>query len=263
MSFSGSMADIGAWLSAALPDHGLYTLIATACIAGLARGFSGFGAALIFIPLGGAIIGPKLISPVLLVIDGLATLGMIPPAWKRANRREVFTMAAGAMLGVPAGTAVLTLMDPLLLRWSITVIALLLLALLVSGWRYHGEPHSYLSAAVGLVAGLFSGAAQLGGPPVVAYWLGGKTEFTKVRSNIIIYFAISTCFSVASYYAGRLFVDTAFALTLVILPSYTIGLFLGSKLFGFAKESTFRIICYGLIGASAFLGMPALDGLLR
>ncbi len=263
MSFSGSMADIGAWLSAALPDHGLYSLVVIAFVAGLARGFSGFGAALIFIPLGGAIIGPKLISPVLLLIDGLATLGMIPPAWKRANRREVFTMAAGAMLGVPAGTAILTLMDPLLLRWSITVIALLLLALLVSGWRYHGEPHAYLSAGVGLTAGLFSGAAQLGGPPVVAYWLGGKTDFAKVRSNVILYFAISTCFSVVSYYAGGLFVQAVFALTVVILPSYAIGLFAGSKLFGFAKESTFRVICYGLIGASAFLGMPVLDGILR
>lgn len=263
MATSQFVTDATAWFSAALPDHGLYSLIVIACIAGLARGFSGFGAALIFIPLGGAIIGPKLISPVLLVIDGLATLGMIPPAWQRANRREVFTMAAGAMLGVPAGTAVLALLDPLLLRWSITIIAVLLLTLLVTGWRFHGKPHSYLSAGVGLVAGLFSGAAQLGGPPVVAYWLGGKTDFTKVRSNIILYFAISTCFSVVSYYAGGLFVPTVFALTLVILPSYAIGLFAGSRLFGLARESTFRVICYGLIGASAFLGMPALDGILR
>jgi hypothetical protein len=76
-----------------------------------------------------------------------------------------------------------------------------------------------------------------------------------------LYFAISTCFSVASYYAGGLFVQAVFALTIVILPSYAIGLFFGSKLFGFARESTFRIICYTLIGASALLGMPALDGI--
>jgi uncharacterized membrane protein YfcA len=80
MSFGTFLADLNASFAASLPDHGLYALIAIAFIAGLARGFSGFGAALIFIPLGGAIIGPKLISPVLLVIDGLATLGMIPPA---------------------------------------------------------------------------------------------------------------------------------------------------------------------------------------
>jgi len=54
-----------------------------------------------------------------------------------------------------------------------------------------------------------------------------------------------------------------FALTIVILPSYTIGLYAGSKLFGLAKESTFRTICYLLIAASAVMGMPVLDGVLR
>ncbi|WP_431322013.1 sulfite exporter TauE/SafE family protein [Rhizobium sp. YTU87027] len=263
MSPDTLLADTSAWFVAALPDHGIPSLVVIAFIAGLARGFSGFGAALIFIPLGGAIIGPKLISPVLLVIDGLATLGMIPPAWRNANRREVFTMAAGALLGIPAGTAVLALMDPLALRWAITAIAICLLALLVSGWRYHGEPRMPLTSLTGVIAGLFSGAAQLGGPPVVAYWLGGKTDFTRVRANIILYFAISTCFSVVSYYFGGLFVQAVFALTIVILPSYAIGLYTGSKLFGLAKESTFRTICYLLIAASAILGMPALDGILR
>lgn len=263
MSLDALLADTGARFAAALPDHGVLSLIVIAFIAGLARGFSGFGAALIFIPLGGAIIGPKLISPALLVIDGLATLGMIPPAWRNANRREVFTMAAGAILGVPAGTAALALTDPMTLRWAITVIAICLLGLLVSGWRYHGEPRAPLTSMTGLIAGLFSGAAQLGGPPVVAYWLGGKTDFARVRANVVLYFAISTCFSVVSYYFGGLFVPAVLALTVVILPGYAAGLYGGSLLFGLAKESTFRLICYLLIGASAVMGMPALDGILR
>jgi uncharacterized protein len=263
MSIGGLLVDLHACFGEALPDHGIYALVAAAFIAGMARGFSGFGAALIFIPLGGAIMGPKLVSPVLLVVDGFATMGMIPRAWHGANRREVFVMAIGAAFGVPAGTAVLALMDPITLRWIITVIAACLLALLISGWRYHGQPRPTLGAVVGLIAGLFSGAAQLGGPPVVAYWLGGKTNFTRVRANLILYFAISTVFSVVSYYASGLFVRTVFALTILVLPSYAVGLYGGSLSFGLAKESTFRAICYVLIGAAAIIGMPALDSMLR
>lgn len=254
---------VQAWFAAALPDQGIYALMAFAFIAGLARGFSGFGAALIFIPLGGAIVGPKLVSPILLVIDGVATLGMIPPAWRSANRREVFIMAAGAALGVPAGTAILALLDPMLLRWSIAIIAISLLALLISGWRYHGAPSAPLTSGVGLIAGLFSGAAQLGGPPVIAYWLGGKSDRARVRANVVLYFSISTVFSVISYYVGGLFVPAVFALTVIILPSYAIGLYGGSKLFGLAEERTFRIACYVLIGVAAIVGMPLLDGVLR
>ncbi|MGO8026824.1 sulfite exporter TauE/SafE family protein, partial [Rhizobium leguminosarum] len=76
--------------AAALPDHGIYALMAFAFLAGLTRGFSGSGAALIVIPLGGASVGPERISTTLLVIDGIATRGMIPLAWRGANRREVF-----------------------------------------------------------------------------------------------------------------------------------------------------------------------------
>lgn len=64
----------------------------------LARGFSGFGAALIFIPLASAIVGPRIASAVLLVVDGVLTLGMIPPAFRMADRREVFIMAHAALL---------------------------------------------------------------------------------------------------------------------------------------------------------------------
>ena len=42
-----------------------------AFLAGLARGFSGFGAALIFIPLASAIVGPRVASAVLLVVDAV------------------------------------------------------------------------------------------------------------------------------------------------------------------------------------------------
>jgi hypothetical protein len=58
-------------------------------------------------------------------------------------------------------------------------------------------------------------------------------------------------------------VAQVFALTVLILPSYALGLFGGARLFGLASESTFRWICYLLIGSSALLGMPALDGIFR
>lgn len=263
MADTGFFAALFTRVATALPEHGLYVLLACTFIAGLARGFSGFGAALILIPIGGSILGPKIISPVLLVIDTIAAAGMLPAAWRAANRREVFTMASGALIGVPLGTAALALADPLILRWAITVVSVVLLALLISGWRYHGQPRAPLTAGVGGIAGIFSGAAQLGGPPVVAYWLSGASDVLVVRSNIMLYFAISSALTAISYLAGGLFVEQVFALTLVILPLYAGGLYVGSRLFGFARPSTFRIICYLLIGASAILGMPALDGLLR
>jgi hypothetical protein len=79
----------------------LILLVAAAFVASLARGFSGFGGALIFVPLASAAVGPQAAAPILLVIDGVAQLALLKNAWRQANRREVGIMAAGALAGIP------------------------------------------------------------------------------------------------------------------------------------------------------------------
>jgi uncharacterized membrane protein YfcA len=238
-------------------------LIVAALAAGLARGFSGFGAALIFVPLASAVVGPQVAVPVLLVVDGVMTVGLIPGALRKADRRDVLTMTLGAVFGVPAGVYLLSTLDPSTIRWAIVVVVVILLALLMSGWRYHGRPKPLLTVFVGLLAGFFSGVAQIGGPPVVAYWLGGAIPAITVRANIIFYFAISTVLSAVGYVWGGLITTQILVLALITAPLYGLGVWLGSRMFGLASEHTFRRICYAMIAVAALISMPILDNLLR
>src|SRR5690606_9945053 len=113
-------------------------------------------------------------------------------------------------------------------RWVIIGMIFALLALLISGWRYRAKPKVPLTIGVGAVAGLFSGLAQVGGPPVVAYWLGGANDAARVRANIVIYFAISSSFVFVSYLLNGLLVTTIIGLALVTGPAYGLGIWLGS-----------------------------------
>ncbi|WP_117190735.1 sulfite exporter TauE/SafE family protein [Rhizobium terrae] len=255
---------ISAFLEAWLPGHSpaeLTFVFFAALIAGLARGFSGFGGALIFVPLAGASVGPKIAPALLLVIDGLMTLGMLPDGWRRANRREVGTMLIGTLVGVPTGTALLAVLPPVTLRWLVSGVVLCLLVFLISGWRYHGRPKAPLTIGVGALAGLFGGAAQLSGPPVVAYWLGGAIPPLTVRANLILYFALSTVISAVSYLISGILTAEVLLIALVAGPGYGIGLFFGSRLFGVASEVTFRRICFTLIAMAALFGLPLFDTL--
>lgn len=246
-----------------LPAGTILVRVVAAFVAGCARGFSGFGGALIFVPVASSLVGAKLAVPLLLIVDLVLTPGLIPKAWRNADRANVGVMALGAVIGVPTGTYLLTHVDDVVIRWAIVAIVVGLLALLMSGWRYHGRPHGVLTAAVGMTSGLFSGAAQVGGPPVVAYWLGGAFLPQTVRANIVLYFAISSVLSVASYLVAGLLSRETLALSLTIGPTFALGLFTGSHLFGRADEATFRRICHGLIAIAAIIGLPALDSVLR
>jgi len=237
----------------------LTTLVLTvlvAGVAGLARGFSGFGAALIFMPAGSALVEPAVAAPVLPVADGVLSLGFLPRAWTLARRRDVALMAAGAVIGVPLGALILRHADPLLLRWVIAGLAFSMLLLLVSGWRYHGTPRAAVTAVVGAVAGLFGGLAQMTGPPVVAYWLSGKETPGTMRASIILFFGATTVFTFISYVASGLITAQSLWLAALVAPAYATGLFTGSRAFHLASPEIFRRLCFALIAASVVTSLP-------
>jgi uncharacterized membrane protein YfcA len=241
----------------------LCLVAASAVVAGLARGFSGVGGALIFIPLASAAVGAKLAVPVLLVVDTIVAASLIPNAWRMAQKPDVGLMALGALAGVPLGTWILTRSDPVVLRWIVAVTVCGMLALLISGWRYRGRSLAVLSVGVGALSGFFSGVSQIGGPPILVYYIGRAIPAATVRANIVLYFAISTVVTIASYLLGGLLTTAVLVLALVTTPFYALGLFLGSRMFGIASEDTFRRVCYAIVAAAALVSLPIWDGLAR
>jgi uncharacterized membrane protein YfcA len=243
--------------------HAALAICAIAFVAGTARGFSGFGSALIFMPLASSMAAPRLVAALLLIIDFVAAAPLVPNAWKHADRRATAVMVAGALVGVPVGTVLLSRLDPVTTRWIISGFVFALLMLLVSGWRYHGKDQAAVSVGIGAVSGLCSGLAQTGGPPIIAYWLGRPVASAIARANILLFFAASDLFAAVSYALTGLITAEALWFSCLVGPVYGIGVWLGAALFGRASEKLFRIACYALIAAAVIIGLPALDGVLR
>jgi uncharacterized protein len=226
------------------PTTTLLLLLPLALVAGMARGFSGFGAALIFVPVAARLIGPQQASPVLLITDVIVAAPVIWKSWALARREEVALMALGGFVGVPIGTYILKTGDTHFLRWLIAGLTAAMLALLLTDWRYHGRPHGFLTSCVGAISGLFSGIAQIGGPPVVAYWLGGDTKAAVMRASTFLYFAVGSATTIV------------FKLSIMVLPFFGLGLWVGNHMFGFASETFFRRACLALIAGSLFISLP-------
>ena len=239
-----------------MPQISDLAVVLIALIAGLARGFSGFGAALIFMPMASVFIGPKLAAPLLMVVDGVTTLPLVPKAWKRVNVQEIGLLLVGAVVGVPLGTYVLRFANALTLRWIIAGLAVAMLVLLISGWRYKARPHYGAAVVTGALSGLFSGIAQIGGPPIIAYLLGGNREGADVRATTIIFFLGTGLLTAFSYLAGGLVTQQVLWLALVTGPAYGLGLWLGTHMFGLASPKTFQRVCFAMIALSVVLSLP-------
>ena len=239
------------------------TVYAIAFVSGTARGFSGFGSALIFMPLASSMAAPRLVAALLLIIDFVAAAPLVPNAWKHADRKATAVMVSGALIGVPIGTYFLSRLDPVTTRWIISAFVLALLMLLLSGWRYRGEDYPAIAIGIGGLSGFCSGLAQTGGPPIVGYWLGRPIASVVARANILLFFGASDFFSAVSYALAGLITADALRFSFLVGPVYGIGVWFGASLFGRASERLFRSICYALIAAAVIIGLPALDSALR
>jgi hypothetical protein len=250
-------------IPAGVSHNAAIAICVIAFVSGTARGFSGFGSALIFMPLASSMAAPRLVAAVLLVIDFVAATPLVLNAWRQADRKATAVMVVGALIGVPIGTYFLSRLDPLTTRWIISGFVGALLLLLLSGWRYRGKDYAAISVGIGGLAGFCSGLAQTGGPPIVGYWLGRPILPAIARANILLFFAASDFFSVVSYAAAGLVTADSIRFSLLAGPVYGAGVWFGAQWFGRASEALFRAICYALIATAVIIGLPALDGVLR
>ncbi len=234
-----------------------------ALLAGAVRGFAGFGAGMILIPFVSAFFGPRIGASAILVADGLLTLPYLAGAVRRCEPRTVLPVALGAVIAIPVGAYFLRSIDPTPIRWAMAPLIVALLALLLSGWRYRDVPPVGTSLLVGAMAGLLSGLIQLSGPPVVALWISGPAAPTIIRSNIFVFFGITTVAATISYVVGGIFGRDLLPVLVTIMPGYAVGLVLGSRYFGRADPKLFRRIAVGLIAASVIVSLPVLDPYIR
>src|SRR5471032_3597482 len=142
----------------------------TAVVAGMVRGFSGFGAAMVMTPVFSALYGPEVGIVLCMLLEIVVALPLLPRAIRHVDWRVIGLLLMAAIVGAPLGNYVLTLVAPQPMRWVISAIVLSAVAMLASGWRYSGGPRHAATLAAGAVSGFLNGLSGMAGP-IAFYYL--------------------------------------------------------------------------------------------
>jgi uncharacterized membrane protein YfcA len=252
-----------ATFSAALAEPRIYAAVAVAALAGVTRGFSGFGGAMVYMPLIAAIYDPRIAAVTILLVDLVSATPFAIAELRRCTWSEVTPLSIAMAVGLPIGTWLLLVLDPIVLRWCIAAVVLSLVPILASGWRYHGKLRLPITAGVGLVAGISAGAVLIAGPPVILYWLGGGHSAKTVRANLMVFFMICDVLLVAIFGYASLFEARPLALSVLLGVPYLVGMGFGSRFFHGASDRLYRISAYLIIALAALVSLPVLDSILR
>ena len=238
-----------------LPAGDLIWIGGAAVLAGLVRGFAGFGTALIYLPLASLSLSPIWALITLTVMDLIGPLPNVQRAWREGRPREVGLLVVAAAVTVLPGLWVLQAIGTLGFRWLVAAICLLTVAALVSGWRWTERMTRPRILAIGGTAGFFGGAAGLPGPPVILAYMAAPLPASSVRANVLLFLvAWDMLFGAVLFLSGHL--DTAAViLGAALIPPYLIANITGAWLFRPHRERAYRILAYVLISASAVMAV--------
>ncbi len=191
------------WLG--LPLGALVLIWAAIFVAGLVRGLTGFGLAVVLIPLISLIILPE--RAVLLgVLIGVLTS---PLGFKGARQgvdpAVTQPIVWSGIAAAPVGLYVLTITPPDIGRAAIASIAVVSFFILVM--KRASDPPKGKAAllATGVATGLLGGFAAMPGPPVIHYFVRDSVPAATARNAmIVIFFWSQLVVAVIAFLAGRL-----------------------------------------------------------
>lgn len=240
-----------------LHDWRIYAAIAATAVAGLMRGYSGFGTAVLLAPTYSVFWGPRVGVPVMLLMELVVSMQLVPKVLGEANRKVILPIGAAACLATPLGAFVLITADQDALRRFIGGFVLVFGLLLMSGWRYHGSRPLPVNLLVGTVAGLLKGATGMSGPPVILYLLAGPEAVKQHRANLILFFGSIAVISVIPPALGGLIGWPVLAKMLVLLPVLMLCVPIGARLFHVLPERWYRRAALGLLVSTGLIALLA------
>jgi len=243
----------------ALSFDGLPILIVAVFLAGLVRGFAGFGTAMVFVPIAATVTNPIWAILMMMCFDLFGPLALLPRAWRDGEPKDVSLLGLGALFGIPVGLYFLTQMDPDTFRWIVSCLALLMLVVLASGWRYQTPLNAMKTTFLGLVSGFLMGVAALPGPPVIVSYMSSSRAVSVVRANTMMFLFLVDILAFFIFWIKGLLVLLPLLVGLLLSVPYAIAGLIGQGIFNPDKEHIYRRVAYALIATSAVFGMPIWD----
>jgi len=217
--------------------------------AGIVRGFSGFGAALLLAPMLAYLFGAANGIAIIMLLNTIVSVQLLTAARRDSSLAGVGWLTAGACAAMPAGVLALGTIDPEVVRDAISV--LVIMACIVIAFPYQDyvqvRPSPMLDAFAGGLGGLLHGFAGIGGPPIIVYLFAQKKAAVALRANIILSFAIINIVSCVVFVLVGIMNSTTLLQAIVLTPPFLFGAWIGQRIFGRSSDKFFMRVVVALL----------------
>jgi len=226
-----------------LTDAALAAAIVITCGAALCQSLTGFGFALVMVPLLSLAWDVKSAVVTSTVLGTVVLLPLLFEARRHVRLATAAALVTGSLAGVPAGILLLDWIDPEALKIlvGVTVVAASVLVYRVREVRAT-RAGVIPALAAGAVSGILGGSTSMSGPPAALYLLGTEKDVEAFRGTIMALFLPMGLVTIAGFaVVGRVTPDVV-RTSVIALPALAVGLVIGAWLRYRVREELFRLL---------------------
>ncbi|MDE0968114.1 MAG: sulfite exporter TauE/SafE family protein [Octadecabacter sp.] len=230
-------------------------LIGLTMLAGIVRGFSGFALSAMVMATAVVIIPPVQLIPMLWWLEMSASILMLKNGWVGADKTMTYGLAGGSFIGWPIGLA-LTISLPITMSKTISLAVIMTLAaILLARIRMPFLATKSGLYGAGIVAGIASGLASVGGMVVAIYVLAAKAPANTMRASLVLYLFLTSVISMVVLIAYGIMGASSVARGLIFAIPTMIGVMIGQQFFTERLAPYYRPFCLILLIGLASLGL--------
>lgn len=226
--------------------------VALACIvlfASTVQSVSGFGFALMSVPLMVLVIDIRIAVVVSALVGTVSTCGQ---AWHLRDQRDrVLTrrFIISSCIGVPFGLAAFIFVPQNVLKIVLGVTVLFGVVVLSRGLDMRSTHHSF-DWLMGILSGILLMATSTNGPPLVFTLHARRIHPQTVRATLNAVFAVTGLISSSLFVASGKMSKEILGISAIAVPIMIIGVNFGSRFRRFIAVERFRLMVLVLLAAS-------------
>jgi uncharacterized protein len=233
----------------------IWYVIPVVIFAGVVRGYSGFGFAVIAVVGLNFFFEPQQSVAIVLSLDVICSFNLWKQAVKQADLPALKKLIFGSILGIPIGYCFLILVPEETLKLLICISILALAALLFSSFRPFNAEKTTTKIGFGLASGAGTASASIGGPMILYYMLSSNLTSSAQRATMILFFIASEGAAVIALIAGGVVDSTLPKAVLILIIPTLVSVHYGQRLFNRKPPQSLKSFALPVMVAVALIGI--------
>ncbi|MDF2958874.1 MAG: hypothetical protein K0S39_609 [Paenibacillus sp.] len=215
--------------------------------AGFVQGVTGFGFALIAVPLLSKIIPLQSVVPIIVLFSFFTNIVILLKSKAYVQFKRIWLLTVSSIFAAPLGTYILVAVRPDLIKIISGIVITGFAFILLKGYKFAVKNEKTALIPVGFTSGLLNGSISFSGPPVVLFLSNQGVDKNVFRANLTAYSSILNLVTLGFFFAGGLMNREVLVFSVWFVAAMLVGVLLGIKAVTVINDSLFRKLTLILI----------------